>query len=1451
MLDKIISFSIKNKLIIGLFMLFLIGFGIYEVKRLPIDAVPDITDNQVQVITVAPSLGAPDIERLITFPVEQINSNIPGLKQIRSFSRFGLSVVTIVFNEGVDVYWARQQVTERLQQIQEQIPKEFGTPTLAPVTTGLGEIYQYAVRPRKGYENKYTAMDLRTIQDWIVRRQLLGVQGIADVASFGGYLKQYEIAVDPARLKANNITINDIFTALENNNQNTGGAYIEKGPTVLFIRSEGLVGSMDDIQNIVVKNLSTGTPLLIRDVADVRFGNATRYGAMTYNGEEEVSGAVVMMLKGANSNEVIKNVKERIAQIQKTLPEGVMIDAFLDRTKMVNNAISTVEKNLLEGALIVVFVLVLFLGNLRAGLIVASVIPLAMLFAIIMMNVFGVSGNLMSLGALDFGLIVDGAVIIVEAVMHRLTHSKHFSHINKLSQGEMDVEVNHASSRMMNSAVFGQIIILIVYLPIFSLQGIEGKMFKPMAQTVAFALLGAFILSLTYIPMMSALALNKKLTHKRTFSDRMMGKIERFYQQILGRALKIPKTILASAIGLFAIAVFVLTLLGGEFIPSLEEGDFAVETRVLPGSSLATSMSAISKASKILREKFPEVEKIVGKTGSSEIPTDPMPIDASDMMVILKNKKEWTSAKSFPELEAKMAKELEAIPGVTFGFQYPVQMRFNELMTGARQDVVCKIFGENLDTLAFFAKKLGDISNSVEGSSGLYIEAVTGMPQIIIQYNRAAIAQYGLNVNDINKVVNTAFAGQSSGLVYEGEKRFDLVVRLSGEQRKDVADVQNLLIPTSQGTQIPLNQVAKVEVQEGPNQIQREDAQRRIVVGFNVRGRDVESMVNELKKKVEQQIKLPPGYYITYGGAFENLEAAKKRLTIAVPVALFLIFLMLYFAFNSVKHGLLIYSAIPLSAIGGIFALAARGMPFSISAGVGFIALFGVAVLNGIVLIAEFNRLKKEGLTDLNRIVIQGTKVRLRPVLMTATVASLGFLPMALSNGAGAEVQRPLATVVIGGLLVATFLTLFVLPILYITFEKGLSMRRGKTISKAVIVFILSLSFLNKSTAQTPITLQAAIDTALSNNLSLKSEKLNADYLQALKKSGYTIPQTTAAIEYGQINSAYADNRLSVTQSIKFPTVYARQRDLYGEEWKSGLLNIAVRQNEIKRQITRVYYQMIYLLQKQKLLQHTDSLFTTFLKNAELRLKVGESNILEKTTAETQRGHISVQLRELQQDFSVLQLQFRLLLNTKNDFIPAEYILQLNTPTINDTSLLLQHPFIQQLRQQQQISLSRLELEKSKLLPDLLVGFNSTTIRGSGADGKIYSGSQRFQAVQFGVGIPLFKSAQKATIAAGKINVQLAENNYAQGLQQLQSAYEQAIQEYNKNLQTINYYESVALKNADTIIQTANLQFKNGEINYLEWVLLTNTAITIQSQSIEAVRNLNQSVVEINSFITK
>lgn len=968
-----------------------------------------------------------------------------------------------------------------------------------------------------------------------------------------------------------------------------------------------------------------------------------------------------------------------------------------------------------------------------------------------------------------------------------------------------------------------------------------------MAQTVAFALLGAFILSLTYIPMMSAVFLSKKIKHQPNLSDRLMAKVEKAYQRALNRVVAFPKMVLLAVIGIFIFSAYLLTTLGGEFIPALEEGDFAVDTRVLTGSSLNTTITNTQKAAHILKTQFPEVEKVVTKIGSGEVPTDPMPMDASDMMVILKPKAEWTSAKTFNELSEKMGKALQAVPGVTAGFQFPVQMRFNELMTGARQDVVCKIFGEDLDTLAAYADKLDKIIQTVNGAKNLYVEAVDGMPQIIINYNRNTIAQYNLNITDINKVVNTALAGQSTGTLFEGEKRFEIVVRVSGEQKKNLKDIQNLLIPTPQGTQIPLYQLADVQIKDGPNQIQREDAKRRIVVGFNVRGRDVQTIVNELQARVDKQLKFPAGYYVTYGGAFENLNAAKQRLMIAVPVSLLLIFLLLYFAFNSIKHGLLIYSAIPLSAIGGILFLALRGMPFSISAGVGFIALFGVAVLNGIVLISEFNQLKKEGMTDLKRIVLMGTKVRLRPVLMTAFVASLGFFPMAISNGAGAEVQRPLATVVIGGLLIATFLTLFVLPVLYIMFEKGFKTVLGKK-TTTLLSIILLMGICQFSNAQTPITLKAALDTALKNNLQVKHEQLKAKYQQMLIGTSANISQATLFGEAGQINSSYTDTKFGISQSFNFPTVYNRQKELLKADWKSSVLNVAVNEAMLKKQVTQVFNTLVFMEQKKLLLEHTDSLYLDFYKKAELRLAKGETNILEKTSAETLFGQVQMQLHQLIEDVAVLQLQFQLLLNSTARLTPDSSDYKLTVVSATDTLNLKEHPVIKLIAQQQKVADAAIRLEKSRLLPDLTIGYNNTSIKGLGADDKLYNGSNRFNSVQLGVGIPIFAAAQKARVNSARVNKQIAENNYAMEVQHMTSAYQSAIFQYRKYLQAVEYFESKPLKNAALITTTANQQIAGGNINYLEWVQLVNQAVTIKNDYLEAVRNLNEAIIQLNYF---
>lgn len=1028
MLNKIILFSIRNKFIIGVFTLALAVWGFWSAGRLPIDAVPDITNNQVQIITNSPSFATQEVEQFITMPIEQSLANLPDVEEMRSISRFGLSVITVVFDEDVDIYFARQLVSQQLNEAQELIPEGKGKPELAPVSTGLGEVYKYVLHPAEGAENKYSATELRTIQDWIIARQLYGTKGVVEVNSFGGKLKEYEVAVDPNRLRSMDISISEVFDALCENNENTGGAYIERQSNLYFIRGEGMVKSIDDIGKISIRNNPNGIPILIRDVADVRIGSAVRYGALTWNGEREAVGGIVMMLKGENSAQVVKNIKERIAVIQKSLPKDLTIEAYSDRADLVSRAIQTVEKNLIEGALIVILVLVLFLGNFRAGLIVASAIPLSMLFALGMMNLFGVSANLMSLGAIDFGLIVDSSVIIVEAVLFRLSlQSKGI----RLTSKQMDEQVFLESSKMMNAAVFGEIIILIVYIPILTLTGIEGKMFRPMAQTVSFAILGALILSVTYIPMMSALVLPKIYAHKRTLSEKMIDKLHRIYEPLLVKVLNFKKTVLAVTIAVFGLSLFVFSRLGGEFIPQLQEGDFAFHCILPQGSSLSQSIETSMLASRIIKT-FPEVESVVGQTGSAEIPTDPMPPEATDLIINLKPIKEWKSGLSYNELADKMMAELEIIPGVFFEASQPIQMRFNELMTGVRQDVAVKIYGENLDSLSIAAKKINSIIQTVNGISEPQIERISGLPQIQIEYNRDRMANYNVSVKDINDVVTTAFAGKPASQVYEDERRFDLVVRLDSVYRTSIDDVRNLFVPTRSGIQVPLTQLADVRYKDGPAQISREDGKRNVVIGFNVEDRDVKSVIEEIRQKIDSNQKLlPEGYYVTYGGQFQNLEKALSRLMLVVPISLAIIFVLLFFTFRSVKQAVLIYSAIPMAAIGGIFSLYLRGMPFSISAGVGFIALFGVAVLNGIVLMGTFNQLKKEGIVDLRQRVIKATYIRMRPVLMTASVASLGFLPMAISTSAGAEVQRPLATVVIGGLITATFLTLFVVPILY------------------------------------------------------------------------------------------------------------------------------------------------------------------------------------------------------------------------------------------------------------------------------------------------------------------------------------------------------------------------------------------------------------------------------------
>jgi len=1453
-LDSIIKFSIKNKLVVGIMTLLLIIWGVWSATKLPIDAVPDITNNQVQIITVCPTLAGQEVEQLVTFPIEQSIANIPDLEEIRSISRFGLSVITVVFKDNVDIYFARQLINEKLKEAEENIPKGIGTPELAPVSTGLGEVYQYIIHPKKGSEKKYDAKELRTMQDWIVARQLYGTPGIAEVNSFGGELKQYEVAVNPNRLRAMGVSITDIFTALEKNNQNTGGAYIDKKPNAYFIRGIGLVTSLEDVKNIAVKNTNGSIPIFIKDVADVRFGSAVRYGAMTYNGEVDAVGGVVMMLKGENSNEVVNRIKEKIPVIQKSLPEDIIIEPYLDRTDLVDRAISTVEKNLIEGALIVIFVLVLFLGNFRAGLIVASAIPLAMLFALAMMNVFGVSANLMSLGAIDFGLIVDGAVIIVEATLHHLGLRKS---TQRLTQQEMDNEVFASASKIRSSAAFGEIIILIVYIPILTLVGVEGKMFRPMAQTVGFAIFGALILSLTYIPMMCALFLSKKPSHKETISDRMMNWIQKIYQPLLERAIKIKYWLVGVTVTIFIFTVFLFGRMGGEFIPQLQEGDFAFHCILPQGSSLNQSIETSMQASRIIKN-FDEVKMVVGKTGAAEVPTDPMPPEATDLMVILKPQKEWKEQKSYDELANEIAEKLEAIPGVFFEKNQPIQMRFNELMTGIRQDVAVKIFGENLDSLAIYADKVSKVIQTVNGATSPQVERISGLPQINVEYDRTRLANYGINVEEVNNVVSTAFAGKAAGQVYENERRFDLVVRLDSTYRTDIDDVSNLTIPTSSGNQIPLSQVANINYKLGPAQISREAGKRRIVIGFNVAGRDVQSVVEEIQQKLNTQVKLPPGYYFTYGGQFENLQEASNRLMIAVPVSLLLIFVLLYFTFRSLKQAGLIFTAIPMSAIGGVLALLLRGMPFSISAGIGFIALFGVAVLNGIVLIGTFNQLEKEGMKDVFKRVIEGTKIRLRPVLMTATVASLGFLPMALSSSAGAEVQKPLATVVIGGLITATFLTLFVLPLLYIIFNSKINFR-GKTRMKSVTaILLLLLSGLGfNANAQTKkiINVDEAINIAMQSNGNIKAKDWEIKSAQSLKRTAGELPKLDVNAQLGQYNSLKFDQSFQVAQTIPFPTLFGAKKQLINATVKGKELQMDISLLELKNQVRTYYYQIQYLQHNQTQLQHLDSLYNDFIKIAELRYKTGDTKKVEISTAQAKQGEINLLLKQNDVYLINAYQNLQALMNIKEPFeISNEQTFQpLQVSTLFDSTAVANHPTIKALYQDALIAEQTKKVEKAQGLPDFTIGYvNQSLIGFQTVNGQeeYFNSGDRFSSVNIGITIPLF-SATKAKIKSLDYQRLAAEAHAKQQQILLETQFQNVVKQYQQDLAKFNYYKQQALPNANDIVSSAQLGYRTGDISYVEYLYALQTATDIQLNYLKSIQQVNQSVINIYSIINQ
>lgn len=1495
MLQKIIAFSVKQKLLVGLGVLALLAVGIYELGKLPIDAVPDITDNQVQLITVAPSMGATDIERLITVPVEQANRNIPGLKNLRSFSRFGLSIVTLVFDEDVSVYWARQQVSERLTSINAQIPAGIAPPQMAPISTGLGEIYQYVLRPEKGYEKQWTPTELRTLQDWVVRKQLLGVKGVADVSSYGGFQKQYEVAIDPSQMQSFHIGINEVFDALQKENANTGGSYIEKGPQALFISTEGLLTNADEIGSVVIKVADDGTPILIRDLAKVKEGSSTRYGAMCYNDKGEVAGAVVLMLKGANSNEVVNAVKLKVKEIQGSLPKGVKMEAFLDRTKMVNNAIGMVEKNLAEGALIVVIVLVLALGSFRAGFVVASVIPLAMLFAVIMMNLFGVSGNLMSLGALDFGLIIDGAVIIVESVLHQLWRKDG----PRYSAEERDSVVTQNAGRMMNSAVFGQLIILVVYLPIFSLQGIEGKMFKPMAQTVAFALLGAFILSLTYVPMMCSYFLPKHPGKGQAVSERMMLKIENRFAPLLKYAIQNGRLLLLSAFTLLIISLVAFAGIGGEFIPQLEEGDFAVDTRIITGSSVKASVEYTQKASRILLQRFPEVEKVVTKIGNGEIPTDPMPMEASDMMIILKDKSEWKSAETFSELAEKMSLALKDIPGLTVGFQFPVQMRFNELMTGAKQDVVCKIYGPNMDTLARLASVLGGVVNRVEGARDLYVEQVSGQPQIVVKYNRSQMALHGIRAEALNKAIETAFAGAAAGKVFEEERRFDLTVRLDNGSRNDIEDVKRLSIKSETGQLIPLSELADVSLVEGPNQIQRDNAQRRITVGFNLRGADVQTVVEMLQKQVGKSLRLPAGYTLGYGGSFENLQSAKKRLFLVIPVALMLIWILLYFAFGSVQYSVIIFSAIPMSLIGGIWGLLLRGMPFSISAGIGMIALFGVAVLNGIVLMAEFKRHGNQpDLNTLKEMVTKSTLSRLRPVLMTALVAALGFMPMALSHGAGAEVQKPLATVVIGGLITATLLTLLLLPALFIMVENrkmkknhkmsptdadvldrndkpavssivgngglvslllliaGLTGNGGDLFARPALGYRLTTgrtsnnctNSVNISEPQDSmrISIQDVLEAATTKSALMQSMMFQTQSANAMAKTKVGLDPTGLTYEGGQVNSWYKDKKLTFSQGFQMPNVYSRehQQRLSAAEVVHQMKTM--KEVDVKQAVATLYYHMQHTQEQFPLWQMMDSLAKENLRMMQLKFSQGDVGGMELNQSKKMAADMKMMYETLVYQFERDAMELAAWAGKDGKVYPTEGGLEFPMPTKSKMI-----PILAYSKSLADFGLKDWKLAQARLLPTFQLGYVQQSFQGYQqlpAGDQYFGKNLNFSQYQVSMRLPLAGGLLKNNAKAASFQYQslLKHQEYVE--QQVDLQLQQMMDLEQQLRASVLLYHEELLPMATSQISLIQIQWKAGEISGLEWGLYMREALQTQIDYYDVVHQWETVQIQILYF---
>ena len=1434
MFKAIVHFSIQKKLFVGLTTLFLLLGGIYAMMTLPIDAVPDITNNQVQIVTVSPTLAPQEVEQLITMPIEIAMSNIMNVEEIRSVSRFGLSLVTVVFKESVPTLDARQLINEQIQTVAGEIPTELGTPELMPITTGLGEIYQYVLSVEPGYEEKYDAMELRTIQDWIVKRQLSGIPGIVEINSFGGYLKQYEVAVDPDALYSLNITIGEVFEALNRNNQNTGGSYIEKINKAYYIRSEGMIGKIKDIERIVITNRG-GIPIHISDVGSVRFGSAKRFGAMTKDGEGECVGGIAMMLKGANANVVTKELEARVERVQKMLPEGVRVEPYLNRSELVDRNISTVIRNLIEGALIVFIVLIIFLGNVRAGLIVASVIPLAMLFAFILMRVFGVSANLMSLGAIDFGIVVDGSIVILEGMLAHIYSRRLMG--RTLSAEEMDREVEAGAGHVARSATFAVLIILIVFFPLLTLTGIEGKYFTPMAKTLVFCIIGALILSLTYVPMMASLFLKRTISSKPTFADRFFGKLNGVYRRTLHFCLRHIRGTIACSFAALAVSLFLFTRLGAEFIPTLDEGDFAMQMTLPAGSSLTHSIELSKQAEETLMKNFPEIKHVVAKIGTAEVPTDPMAVEDADIMIVMKPFKEWTSASSCAEMVEKMKASLEPITGAEFNFSQPIQLRFNELMTGAKADIAIKLYGEDMAELYKKAKEASLFVEQVPGAADVIVEQAMGLPQLVVHYDRAKIARYGMNIEELNTIIRTAYAGEAAGVVFENERRFDLVLRLDNDKVADL-NLDKLFVRTAEGIQIPVSEVATIELVNGPLQINRDATKRRIVIGVNVRDADIQKVVRTIQETLDKHIKLEPGYYFEYGGQFENLRIAIDTLTIVIPVALSLILLLLFFAFKSVTYSLVVFSTVPLSLIGGILALWLRGLPFSISAGVGFIALFGVAVLNGILMINHFNNLRKQTKYQMttNRILAKGCPHLLRPVFLTGLVASLGFVPMAIAKSAGAEVQRPLATVVIGGLIVSTILTLIIIPVFYRLVNSSAAWKRQRWL-KRLLPFLLFLGILFPTHAQQTVSLEEAVTIALENHPRLKTATASIERSRASRGESWEVSPTTFNYSWGQINGETRnDNQMEITQSLGSLLTPFYKNALVNRQVATGEYYRDLVKKEITAEVKRAWAYYQYAFHLCALYKEQIEWAGRLRKASQLRYEQGDITLLERNMSSTLVADLQTRLSQAEEELQLATRRFSWTCYSDSPLLPMDTTLVLFPARVAEIAPSDIH--LNYFRSVADEKKAMLRIERSRFFPELSVGYVRQKIAPlSGLD-----------SWMVGISFPVLFFPQHSRVRQAKIDSYIARTEAESNIRQLNNKVEELSVALRKEGEHIRYYTTGALPEAEALLKSATVQFKENETDITQFVQSLNAAREIRRGYIEAVYAYNISALELELY---